>query len=254
MNINCAYPQKISWRIDISNYKDSLNPFSDKTRKRISKAKKLLDEQGYMIRCEDLSEKLINQFVYIYNHHIGKLGGLVHDVKEKIFNNPPHKFPYKFFNIYHKEIYVGGLIFSDRGDHLVVAYKAIPHRLNIKIPISLSYIAETYLYKYALDNNKMYIRRGSDRNLYGIELSIGLALYKLQIGNYPILVPDKKLTIINCFDWKEEDTLVFLAPQVGNKIDQAMMYSTKPVDELHDTYHLLFTNKNLTVNITNPNG
>ncbi|NCN58455.1 helix-turn-helix transcriptional regulator [Candidatus Microgenomates bacterium] len=251
MNINGDYPQKISWRIDISDYDNYLAPFGGKTRKKIHKAEQHLAENNYNIKVDDVNEEFIDNFIKIYTRHIQSIGGQVHDVKYKIITKPPHSYPYKAVSVYKGNQYIGGLLFSDRGDHLVTAYKAIPRDTGIKLPIGMSYLVEAELYKYALTHNKQYIRRGRDRNLYGIELAIGIALYKLQIGNYPILVPDKKLTIIDSFDWKGQDVLVFLAPQAGNKIDKAIMYSTKSVDELHTAFHLLFTNKYVTVDITN---
>lgn len=252
MQIDCMHPEKISWRLDISSYKDPLEPFGEKTRKRIIKTKKLHEGYGYVIKCEDFSEDIFNKFLVIYKHHIKRIGGILHDVKDKIITNPRHNFPYKFINAYKNGKYQGGIIFSDRVEHLVVAYRAIPHELEIKLPINLSYVMEYYLNKYALESGKKYIRRGRDRNPYGLNLSIGLALYKLQLGNYPILVPNQELTIIHCFDWKEEDTLVFLPPTKGDRINMAIMYSSKNNDELKIKYTLLFTNKYVTVDIINP--
>lgn len=252
MQINCMHPEKISWRLDISNYKDPFEPFGKKTRKRISKAKKLLEEHEYVIKYEDFSEELFDRFIVIYKNHIKRIGGVLHDVMDKIITNPRHNFPYKFINAYKNGKYQGGIIFSDRVDHLVVAYRAIPHELEIKLPISLPYVMEFHLNKYALESGKKYIRRGRDGNPYGLNLSIGLALYKLQLGNYPILVPDNILPMASGFNWKEEDTLVFLAPTEGDRINKAIMYSGKNNDELKIKYKILFTNKYVTVDIINP--
>jgi len=247
VHINCKYPAKISWQLDIAQYNDPLAPFGTKIRKKITKAQSLLLEHGYSVRCEDLSEELVDKFVDIYNFHMLAIGGIIHEVKQKTFLSPPHSYPYKVISIYLKEKYLGGLIFSNRVDHLVTAYKALPHKLEHSLPISSSFVVEEALNKYAIEHRCRYIRRGKDRNLYGPNLSIGLALYKLQIGAYPRLVPNSKLEPNAGFDWSNQDTLVFLAPGTGEQITEAKLYSTKSETELQLAHPLLFSRPNLKV-------
>jgi len=247
MHIECKHPVKLSWQLDFDQLKDALAPFSTRTRKKIIKAQLLLADHDYSIRCEDLSEELVDRFVAIYKLHMQAIGGIVHDVKQRVYVSPPHSHPYKVISIYLKDIYLGGLIFSDRVTHLVTAYKAIPHKLKHSLPISSSFVIEAALNKYAIEHNCKYIRRGKDRNLYGPNLSIGLALYKLQIGTYPRLVPNSKLKPSTGFNWSNKDTLVFLAPQEGNRITEGIIYSTSNQAELQLAYPLLFNQSKLTI-------
>lgn len=245
MLINYEYPTTITWKMDFSNIKSGFDPFGVKTRKKLKSAMNKFELSNYSIILEEVDDSYIDKFNPIYKSNIEtKSNPKTADLKDRIIINPPHNFPYYAFSLYCKDKYEGGIIFSNREDHLVIGYKVFPKSLDIKLPINVSFVAEYYLNEYAINNNMKYIRRGSDRNPYGLNSAIGLAMFKIQAGYWPYMKDEYKDDEIKArlnYDGKD-DILLFKDSIIGGKITQGVLFSESNLDQIEEKYRILLKN------------
>ena len=219
----CRYPQKVLWWRSIES-SNPLEMFSAKTAGKIRKTQQLAAAHGFQFIIEPVTEDFLDRFVPIYSDFIQHISGTLHDVRSAILH-AKHHYPYQVISFYQEKNLLGALIFSNRSDHLAVAYRVVPHRLPVQTPISISYVGEMYFNQYAVDQKKRFITHGSDRNCYGHALALGLADYKYRIGYAPRLTPKfSDVPPEEYFDWDEKSIVyILLQPSKGEIIADALL-------------------------------
>lgn len=181
-NINTGYigPRNLKWR-KLVNFDTPLQYFSEKNRKKVFKAKEYsINELGYqyqlnkIIKHEDFTEWLI-----LYNKNIEKKEMGIIRINEEWFEKTQNSNKYGsiFIKDANNKIIAGAIVNIDRvSNEISCDYRAHEY-LKIK-DSSLSALVEMCLDEYAINGRYKTIRRGTDENLYGIRLNLGLMEFK----------------------------------------------------------------------------
>ena len=255
MHIDCRYPEKITWVLDLTTIKDALELFGKKTQKKLKSSINRLKTTDYTFKIDQVDENFIKIFYPIYSKNVKqKKNPLVHDLMDKVILNPPHHFPYFAVSLYREKKLQGAVIFSDRGDFIVTAFRTFPLKIEISLPITVSYIAEYYLNAFALENGKKFIQRGSDRNLFGTNASLGLVNFKLLCAYEPHMMlknefEKKNYKITKGYTWDEkENVLIFEASEFGKKIHHAILLINPEKEAgIEEKYKTILNSTNLEV-------
>lgn len=237
-----TFPSHILWKIELENITNAYDVFSKKTAKRIRAALRIMEESNFHLEVEEVDEKYIEVFEPLYVSHLGKKKNpKIADLKERILEHQEHNFPYKGVSLYRGDEFLGGLIFSFRSESLNAAFKVFPTSISLHIPINVSFLAEYYFYNYALEFKKEAVFHGRDRNAFGLNAAIGLALYKLQAGNKPYVSRASHIEFLEEFEWNEtDDVLLFLGKERGVPAEKAVLFLAGS-DELLDNKYAILT-------------
>lgn len=246
------YPHYICWKIDISKVSDADHIFGSRTGKKLRKARELLLKSPYIFKVESVTEALLDAFTPLYEENIGtKKNAAIFPVKDRIMKSIRNGENQEMVSLYEHGTFVGGMIYNIKEQNVSVSFKVFPKTPSIKLPVNLSILAEYMLITRALELGKPTIVHGRDRNAYGQNSNIGLAMYKLQIGSVPYVSAtkenpshDEHTAIFS------EDTLIFLAPKEGDKITRATLYTNKSEETARTDYHTLFTRPYLETTIS----
>lgn len=219
------YPERLRWQKSIS--EDILQSFGSNGKSKITALLKKHQEYGISYTFEPLQENFFDWFIPLYTHRIeSKTTPRVHDVYTKTFVNPPHHFPYVSLTLKEAGVPIGGTIFSVREDRVSIAFRAFgpkwQHNTNRCSPALFGeYLVDEYTKSLGLAQ----LIHGSDTNIYGEHLDIGVAIFKLSVGCNPILLPESVFTSIDTADIVSTK-LVFCTPHQGTKINEAVWYTT----------------------------
>lgn len=127
--------------------------------------------------------------------------------------------------------YVGGTIFSLTEKSISVAYRSHetkwPHAALLASP---ALCAEYLLMQHALELGKIRISHGKDRNPYGMNASIGLAIWKLAIGCLPVKSNDAEMKTLDT-ETVAEDMLVLVYPGEARRIREAYLLTTPETEQ-----------------------
>ncbi len=244
-----VFPRYLSWRVPITQ-RDPSYRFGKQTRTRIAKSTEILMSAGYSFIFEEITESYLEKFIPLYESFItSKERGTVFPVRDRVNEGTENGKSFIALSLYKHTLYLGGLILShdqEGTQPLSVNYKVLPHTLEEKIPISVSFVAESYLHTYAFEHGFSLITHGIDRNIYGYHSNIGLAAFKLQIGCNPWIPsvrastgePNQILEVLPVF---EEDMLLFLGSTYETFSTKAIIVSEKSEDELRIKFPIFFS-------------
>lgn len=252
MYIAATYPEKIKYEIHIkAGVTDPIELFPQHIQKKVLKSIPRLLEPQYYFKVERVTKELLEKFIPIYTELIeAKERPKVHDIKKNILVSPRHNYPYYILSLYQAEQFLGGMLFSAREESLVAAYKAYPHQLDVKLKTGVSMIADYFYFEYALKLGKSVICNGRDRNIYGPELSIGLANYKISAGYTPYVTSDRNTVIYDHFDWNEtNDVLIMLGNDYNQKVDRAILLLSSEREIFQAKYPEIFKAEELELEI-----
>jgi hypothetical protein len=226
MKYTITYPEYIYWKKDLNDINDISQFFSPKTFKKIVSAKNKVFEQGYIFDVVDVNKTNLLAFENIYKLHINqKKNPRVFEVTDIIEGLMSKNITIKMIQVTKGEEFIGGLIFQERQNYLSTCFKYFPFEIEIKLPISITYIAEYYLFKYSLEKNCSYLKHGKDRNQYGYNSDIGLARMKLQLNLQPHVFENTTSQLFNSFDWDgKQDVLLFHGSTKDEKITNATLF------------------------------
>lgn len=253
------FPRYLSWKVIL----DQDNPsskFGKQTSGRITRSIPILKKAGYEFVFEEVDDAYLDKFVPLYEEFISsKERGTIFPIRERVAGWRKDGEKVNALSLYKQTKFIGGLIFSieKKTNLLSVNYKVLPHSIEEKMPISVSFVAEFYLRTYALEHGFLAIGHGTDRNIYGYHSNIGLVAFKLQIGCQPFIPttrvstgePNQILTTIPIFD---EDMFIFLGHTHEVNITQAALISPKPEEELKKKFPILFSNTCFETKIISP--
>lgn len=236
-----TYPHYVAWKVNLEGIKDPYQLFHKTDQKRIEKSFRKIQMTPLEFRCEKINNEFLSAFIPIYENNIRrKKHAIIFDIAKHL-QERSKVHPYQSISLYDGEKLLGGQIFSVRENSLNIAFRIFPKENEWKLPTSLSFMAEYHFYKYALKHGKKEIVHGKDRNPYGQNSDIGLAVYKLSIGVRPYVSESEK----NGFqqEWKktnDENALIFLGERNGEEIKQAVLVLKKDVRTSQKKYEELF--------------
>ncbi len=254
MVIQESFPKYITYQVPLSGVLEVEDLFNAKVNKGLRRDITRLQLANYRFVRESVDESyLLDKFLPLYKENVMKKNSpMVIDIKEKIIDHPSHQFPYEALSLYLDNEFLGGVIFSIREDSLSIAFKTFPTKLSFSVGSSVTMLADYYLMKHAIELHKNYVSLGKDRNLYGLNSAIGLAMYKLRLGALPYASSKEDNSFLKEFNWDESgDILMFSAAEKGAKVEKIFLLTAAPEDA-EKRYGLLFGQKQCQVSIIAP--
>jgi len=249
---NYFFPEKVAWKLGISNSTSIFEHISKSTRAKIKKSLKIYKELGYSFEFEEITEKNIDLFVNIYTQNIlSKKNPKIFNIKEYLDDHAAKDKEYVHLCAYKNDIYIGGCILAIKKDIINFAFKVFP--LEDKGgDLNLTLLVEYFVFEKALELNKNYIFHGADSNLYGEHSNIGLAMFKLSLGHYPFISSSKD-NKINKYIWSgDKDVFGFTCEensQPGDELTTGVLFIADNLsdDEVGDKYGVLLKNSKISV-------
>lgn len=220
------YPSEHKWLENVNS--DPLSGFGKNNRTRLKSTLKNIADSNVSYTIEPLSEDILRWFTTIYKNSIGsKNNPKVHDIysttlgKESIY-------PYFALILQEQGNPIGATIFSKRKSIISIAYRIYPNQWeHNSFQASPSIYTEYIINKYSHEEGYRTISHGKDRNPYGINSSIGLALFKLSIGCHvylpttPYEIKELESNLVT------EDILVFaMSDDESTKIKKGFLITT----------------------------
>ena len=218
-----SIPDKVSWRKIITS--NSLDHYNKNSAKRILKTHSNSSHNNITYSISPLTPEHLEWFLPLYVQKMSTVSNpALSDIYTKtLVTNTKNFFILILFENSEK---IGGTIFSQTETDINIAYKIFENNwYKSTLPASPSLYADYLLTEYGQTTHKQLMSHGKDRNGYGKNSNIGLAIFKISLGYKPYLpkkYQDESLDTDTIFS----DCLYF-AP-------------TKAVSELHG---YLFTTK-----------
>lgn len=207
-----TYATVHKWRKEVM--QDPLSLFGNSEKKKLTEILKKVADSDITYSIEVLEEEFFDWWFPMYLERINtKDNPTIFDVKGKTLSNPVKDKKYFSLTLLEGEDKIGGLIFSVKGNTLFFAYRSLAYDWRRAILRgSPSLYVEYVIAGYAKTLGLKYISHGRDRNPYGVNSSIGLALFKLSTGCLPRL--SKQITL-EVFDTEglNKDALIFECPE-----------------------------------------
>ncbi len=207
-----TYPSHHCWERDVSD--NPYNHFSPRTAGKIRTALALCAETGVTYHIAPLDEGFLNQFVPLYTAHIGnKANAMLHDIYANTLGKEVPTFPYFCLSLYEQGEFIGGTIFSLRPQRISFAYRTFNTTWKqAPLKITPAYISEYLLAEFSCQHALNYISHGKDRNPYGLNAGIGLAIFKLSVGCRATVAKKSELKTLDT-STLTEDVLILAAPK-----------------------------------------
>lgn len=228
MNIN--YIPEHVWEKRVTD--DPLSEMGKSNRARLRSTLKLVPESHITHSIEPLTDEIIEWFTPLYNTKISsKENPKLFDIRATTIGKDS---PYKYNALILSEggERIGATIFSERPSLLSIAYRIYPNEWReAKLQANPSLYTELLINEYAHAKGYTRLSHGRDRNPYGLNSHIGLAIFKLSIGCVPQIakVPPPAETL----DTEEASTdlLVFEAPTTERRITKGYLICTEAMRE-----------------------
>ncbi len=237
------YPERINWIKSI--HPDIFPDFGKNASKKIKTI--LASDEHESLSCEFqlLTEDFFIWFLPLYNDLVATRKNFIQqDIVTETLENAKSKYPYYCFTLSEAGLPIGGAIFTLREDRLSLVYRAIqPVFSTFNSRCSPALYSEYQLTKYALDNKLHKLVHGSDPNLYGMNLAIGIAIFKLSVGCKPTLSKTPVKESIMQSDIETNTLLLSFPPTESNHVNEAFLVTTendlKKYEQLLKYEHLL---------------
>lgn len=211
--------------------------YSSSNEKRLRST--LRHVSGYDISHEfkPLDITFLEWFIPMYDKTIGnKQNAVVHDVYETTLGNKNSLSEYWSLSLYEHGQPIGGTILGIRADRVMIVYRIYNQKwTKATLQANPSIYSEYLVSKYTFDTHKHFISHGKDRNPYGLNANIGLAIFKLSVGCSPSIVLDNdeyRPKTINPLTIST-DALILHYPTTSDKITEATLITTKESEEKH---------------------
>lgn len=218
---------------------DVFSNYGASDSKRIRKLLQMTEHAAIDYRIEPANQTFFDWFEPMYQEHIrSRSNPRPANVFEMTAGNPKALFPFFTLTVTENGRPVGGCVFSDRNTHYSIAYRIYePRWSQIQKVASPAIFGEFQLDQYSLDHGKERLVHGQDRNPYGLNSGIGLAIFKLAVGCSAKLPPTHEVSELDT-DTLTTDVLVLQYPESGRDIQRAVLVATPEVQE---RYSQLFT-------------
>ncbi|OGG87684.1 hypothetical protein A2592_00915 [Candidatus Kaiserbacteria bacterium RIFOXYD1_FULL_42_15] len=208
---------------------DILVGFGKSNAKKITNLLRKIETLDITSIFAPLDQSFLDWFVPLYNERIrSKENPNLHDIYAATLGKAEKKFPYYTLTLFEAGIPIGGAIFTLRTYKLSIAFRVYfpDWQVNKKLACSPALFAEYIITKHAQEKNKTKLVHGSDRNPYGIYSSIGVAIFKLSVGCYPVVQYNPEIETIDTTTVQKNIFLLEL-PKQQRRITDAYLITTK---------------------------
>ncbi len=175
------YPTSHTWLKSVLT--NPLAGFGKNHTVRIKNSLKKIAESTVTFKIEPLTPTIIDWFTPLYAETVGeKNNAKISNVYSSTLGKAS-PYPYYALILLEAGVPIGATIFSERTHTLSFAYRIYPnHWLQNSLPAGPSLYAEYLINDYVAQKKLTKISHGKDRNPYGYNAGIGLALFKLSVG------------------------------------------------------------------------
>ena len=204
---------------------DSLQQYSKSDRKKLEKTIRLAQSAGVVAEFKTVNEDFFEWFIPLYNQTISqKKSPNLYDVRGTTSGKTDGVYYYKTLTLKQDGVIVGGCIFSCWKGRYSIAYRIYERDWHgTSLSASPALYGEYLMDDYAQSHHKLILTHGLDRNLYGLNSSIGLAMFKLSVGCQAKL----RLNYLEKYqidtDQVHTDVLVLHYPETGEDITEATL-------------------------------
>jgi hypothetical protein len=211
------------------NYSDDLSLiFGKNNLGRLRSTFKNIDASSVVHRIEPLTDEVLDWFTPLYLKTItNKDNPKLFDIRSTTIGKES-KYKYYSLTLLEDNIPIGGTIFSERGPILSIAYRIYPNTWKQNnLQANPSVLAECLLNNHGVEHGFKTLSHGRDRNPYGLNAHIGLAIFKLSMGcsaylpSTPYEIQTLDLNQVN------QDVLLFKMPTEGDQITKGILYATE---------------------------
>lgn len=216
-----------SWFKNISD--DCLKNYGKSDMKKLIRTINEAPQSGVKVVFGKADHTFFEWFMPKHKEAISKkFNPLLLDVRGTTIEKPGKKSIYKTLTLWQKDKIVGGCIFSCWQERYSIAYRIYdrnwPHHTLAASP---ALYGEYLLDEYTRSRKKNTLTHGLDRNPYGINSSIGLAIFKLSVGCNAKLRHNHLEKIELDTDQITTDTLVLHYPKHDEIIKEATLICAK---------------------------
>jgi hypothetical protein len=209
--------------------------YSSNNEKRIRSTLPRISDQGITHEFKPLDAAFLSWFVPMYESTISdKKNSVVHDVYETTLGNKNSLSEYWSLAVYEKGEPVGGTVIGVRADRIMIVYRIYKQKWSKgTLQANPSLYSEYLVSKYAFDTNKSFVSHGKDRNPYGLNANIGLAIFKLSVGCAPSIIRENDEYTPTTIDVATLDTdaLILHYPNEGDTITTATLVTARDTEE-----------------------
>ncbi len=204
---------------------NSLDHYGKSDQKKLNRAIVEAPLHGVRAVFAKADESFFEWFIPLYNETISQRNNpLLFDVRGTTIDKPDKKAVYKTLTLWQGDIIVGGCIFSCWEERYSIAYRIYdrnwPHH---QLAANPALYGEYVMDEYTRQHKKMTLTHGLDRNPYGINSSIGLAIFKLSVGCSAKLRQSNLEKFTLDTDTLTTDTFILQYPESGEKITEATL-------------------------------
>ncbi len=209
--------------------------YSSNNVKRIRSALQRTTENQISHEFKPLDEQFLQWFIPMYESTIAdKKNSMVHDVYKTTLGNQNSVSEYWSLAVYEKGIPIGGTVIGIRSDRIMIVYRIYNQKWTSSIlQANPSLYSEYLVSKYAYDTGKNFVSHGKDRNPYGLNANIGLAVFKLSVGCSPSIILENEEYVPLELDPNSltTDALILHYPQTGDKITEATLVTARETED-----------------------
>jgi hypothetical protein len=249
------YPNKIRWKTDLTKYSDENVGliFGGKNAKKILDSIDILKKNDYEFISTAYDHSYLNDFYPIYKKMLdSKASPNIIDIGSNVEKQISIGMQVRTLSLYFKKKFVGGSINIITDDTYINGFNAIPFETDLKLKVNnINYIRTFYHIKEAKSLSKSIYSAGRDRNFYGINSAIGLAIFKLRTGAVAYVNDAEDYELVPDFSWDgKEDVLAFEGEGKGQKITKAKLFLVKnDPEEFRSKYGSLFSQDDFEVEV-----
>jgi hypothetical protein len=167
----------------LPNTRDS---FGKNARAQLTASLRAYSDAGIRLVHEKITQDFLNRFIPLYEERIReKKHPIIFDIQGKTLGSESKK-QYFSQTIWENDVFIGGTIYSIRDAQMRIAYRTFLRKWHTaKLRANPSLLAEYNLEEHAQSTLLHTIIHGKDRNPYGLNSHIGLAIFKLSAGCHP---------------------------------------------------------------------
>lgn len=224
------HPDSHKWLKKISN--DPINDFGKNNRNRLKSTLKNIGDTSITYNIKKLDNDTIDWFEPLYNRTISKKNNAkFFNIRETTLDKKS-RYPYYSLILYENQDPIGATIFSVRDSLVSIAYRIYPNAwstnsLQANPALYSEYLINVHVASIGMDT----LSHGRDRNPYGLNADIGLAIFKLSIGCAPEL--PSVTHEIKSIDLSTVSTDIFIlhVPEESKRITKATLYASVDTQE-----------------------
>ena len=218
-----TYPSEHKWTEVVSEEPDSGLGKNNRTRLRSTMSK--IGETTIKHSIQPLTSEILDWFIPLYTEKIStKDNPKIFDIYGTTLGKGS-EVPYFALVLEEAGVPIGATIFSERKNVLSIAYRIYPNDwTSCKLQSNPSLYSEYHLNAYAWKRGYKKISHGKDRNPYGLNSHLGLAVFKLSVGCSAYLpTTPYEIKELNLEDI-DTDIFVLKYPESGERIAHAVLY------------------------------